>query len=106
MVEEVAAQSEHEVLPDAGEAADERGLQHPRGRVDPEIDEDVALEPAAVAVAHALVDRVLDDEERADGRGGREDADDRQRGDAQAPAVQVAAEPREPGVRCTRLTRQ
>ena len=43
--------------------------------------------------AHALVDRVLHEQERRDGRRRREHADDGERRDAQAVADEVAREP-------------
>ena len=46
VVEEVAAQPEHDALADAGEAAHERRLQHPGERVDREVDDHVARQAA------------------------------------------------------------
>ena len=67
VVEEIFAQPEHDVLADAREPAHERRLQDPGECVDDEVDDDVAGEPRLVVRLHAVVDRVLDDEQRSDG---------------------------------------
>ena len=94
MVEEVFAQTEDDVLADTREPAYERGLQHPGECVDRQIHDYVAPEPRPVVVAHAVVDGVLDDEQRRDGRCRREHADGRERADAQHAPTQIAREPR------------
>ena len=75
VIEEVAAQAEHDVLADAGEPAHERRLQHPRERVDHQVEDHVAAEPCLVVALHALVDRVLHDQERGHRRSGGAHAD-------------------------------
>ena len=94
MVEQVFPQAEHDALADGGEPADERGLEHPGERVDQQVEQDIPRQAAAVVRAHALVDRVLHEQERRDGRCRREHADDGQPRDAQAVADEVAREPR------------
>src|SRR5476649_1960313 len=105
MVEEILAQAEHDVLADAREAAYERRLHDPRERVDPEVDEDVDAEARLLVGAHAMVDRVLHDQERGDGCRRRADAEQRERGYAQAAAPQIAAEAGQAGALPTRQRR-
>ena len=84
------AQREHDGLADAGEAADHRRREHPRGRVDAQVDDHVAQQASRVALLHPVVDRVLH-EQQADHRAGRaEQRDHAEECDALVLAVQVA----------------
>ena len=96
MVEEIFAQPEHDVLADPGEPAHEGRLQDPGEGVDHEIDDDVSREACLVVRLHAVVDRVLDDEQRGDGGRRGADADHGEERDAEPAAGEVAAEPRQP----------
>src|SRR6266545_4579537 len=102
VTEEVLAQREHDALPHLRETADHRRRQHPRSRVDAEVDDDVAPEAAGVAGLHAVVDRVLHEQQPDHRTGGAEDRDHGEEGDAPELPAQVAAEARETGARLTR----
>jgi hypothetical protein len=102
VVEEILAQPEHHVLADARETADERRLHDPREPVDREIDEDVDPEPRLVVRAHAVVDRVLHDQERGHRRRGRADAEQGKQDDALTAADQIAPKTGKAGALLTR----
>jgi len=102
VVEKVLAQPEHDILADARETADEGCLHDPGEPVDREIDEYIDPEPRLVVCAHAVVDRVLHDQERRHGRGGRADAEQREQEDALAAADQITPETGEAGALLTR----
>ena len=96
VVEEILAEPEHDVLADAGEPADESRLQDPGERVDDEIDDDIASEASLVLRLHAVVDRVLHDEQRSHGCRRGADADQRQQADPKPAPGEVARQPRQP----------
>src|SRR5205814_8154113 len=93
MVEQVAAQAEHHALPEAGEAADERALEHPADRRDAEVDRDDDGQVVLDAGADALVDRVPDEQPAARLRGRVAGADEDERESQQAPPPQIPPQP-------------
>ena len=82
--------------PTRGEAADQGRLEDPGESVDQEVDHDVASQSRLVVRLHAVVDRVLDDEQRGDGGRRGADADQREQPDAQPVAGEIAGQPGQP----------
>ena len=98
MLEEVAAELEHDPLPDVGEPEPRQRAEHPRGGVDADVADHGEQQVVLVALLDAVVDRVLDEMPADDrGRGGerREQGDQSQ---ATLPLGGVGEEARESGV--------
>src|SRR6516225_6846041 len=104
MLEQVAAQAEHDVLADARQAPHQRRGEDPRRGVDRDVQHDRLRQAGVVVLEHPLVDRVLDDEERSDRRGGASDADHGEQSDAGPVSAYVASEAREPDAALSRST--
>ncbi len=89
VLEEVAAELEHDALPEVREHQPRRGAEHPRGHADCDVGDDVCNEPALVGRSDAVVDRVADDVPAGDGGCGRDGGEDCDDAEAQMPAVRV-----------------
>ena len=93
MVEEVAPQPDHHALADAGEPADEDGLEDPADAGDDEVDDDDRRQVVLVAGADAVVDRVADEQPAAGLAGGVAGRDEHEQERDQPVALEVAPEP-------------
>src|SRR4051812_9948420 len=92
MVEEVAAQSEHHPLPEAGEPPDQDRLEDPAAGGDCEVDRDDDREVALVPRADAVVDRVAHEQPAARLRGGVTGRDEQQQEREKLLSFEVAPE--------------
>ena len=99
VAEQVAADVEHDPLADPGEAAGEVGAEPPGGRVDRDVGDHDHRQARHVVLLDPVVDGVADEQPAADLTGRRDRCGAHQHGDAPVPALEVAAQAREPDAR-------
>ena len=97
VVEEVAAQVEHDLLADPGQHQPRRRAEDPGRQPDRDVEHDVEREPRRVGGLDAVVDRVADDRPAEHGRGGGDRGDEHDEADPPAAADGVAPEARQAG---------
>ena len=96
VAEQVAADVEHDSLADPGEAAGEVGAERPGRRVDPDVGDHDQGQACHVVLLDPVVDGVADEQPAADLAGGRDCRRAHQHPDTPVPALEVAAQAREP----------
>ena len=97
VLEQVAAELEHDPLADRREHQPGRRAEEPRDDADRDVGDDVVREAAGVAGDDAVVDRVADDVPHRDRGRGRDRGEREHDREAPAPPLRVAPEAREPG---------
>ena len=102
VVEEVAAEAEHDRLPDSGERADEEAGEQPPAEVDERVDDDDVRQEALVVADDAVVDRVADEDPAARLRGCLARGGEHQHCHPQPAPPEVARQPRQTRTTITR----